>query len=116
MDLREIDAKNIFVFAQIGSFYNLIAQQTAVRLHIDHHQAVIRILEKEPSHCHARAENASTTDGGGKNDFRDEDQNASAAVLRGFARTHLNIKEMLLFALTRIGDALVAGPFTSGTA
>ena len=30
-------------------------------------------------------------------------------MLRGFARPHLDIKQMLLFALTRIRDALVAG-------
>ncbi|HXE42235.1 MAG TPA: hypothetical protein VN516_04340, partial [Candidatus Baltobacteraceae bacterium] len=82
MDLRKIDAEDIFAFAQIGSFQNLIAQQTAIRLHIDHHQAVIRILEKEPSHCHARAKNASAADGGGKNDFGHENQHASVAMLR----------------------------------
>jgi hypothetical protein len=94
----------------------LIAQQTAIRLHIDHRQAVIRILEKEPSHCHARAKNASATNGSGEKDFGNEDQDASVAMLRGFACAHLNIKQMLLFALTRIGDALVAGPFASGAA
>jgi hypothetical protein len=94
----------------------LIAQQTAIRLHIDHCQAVIGILEKEPSHCDARAKNASAADGGGKNDFGHENEDASVAMLRGFARAHLDIKQMLLFALTWIRDALVAGPFASGAA
>src|SRR5207245_4888086 len=89
---------------------------TAIRLNINHRQAVIRILEKEPSHCHARAKNTSAADSRGQSDSGNENQDPPVAMLRGFTRAHFDIKQMLLFTLARVRDALVAGPFASGAA
>src|SRR5216117_2476313 len=36
-------------------------------------------------------------------------------MLRGLARAHFHIQQMLLFALARVGNALIARPFAGGT-
>src|SRR5205085_6856946 len=45
-----------------------------------------------------------------------ENQHPPIAMLRGLARAHFHIQQMLLFALARVGNALIAGPFAGGTA
>ena len=47
MHAREIDAENIFAFAQAGGFQNLFALQRAIGLHIDLAQPIIGIFEEE---------------------------------------------------------------------
>jgi hypothetical protein len=116
MDVRQVDLKNIFAFAQAGNFQNLIALQRAIRLHIDHGQAIVRIFEKEPAHPHPRTEIDSCADRSRQRDFRNENEYSPVAILRGLARSHLYVQQMLLFALARIGNALIAGPFAGGTA
>src|SRR6184192_2591223 len=116
MYVRQVDLKNIFAFAQAGNFQNLIALQRAIRLHIDHGQAIVRIFEKEPAHPNPRTEIDSGADRSRQRDFRNENEHSPVAILRGLARSHLYVQQMLLFALARIGNALIAGPFAGGTA
>ena len=69
---------------------------------------IIRIFEKEAPGPRARR-----VDAGDKreheHDLGEEDEDAAVAMMRGAARAHLDIEQMLLLALARIGDAPVAG-------
>src|SRR5207248_4803158 len=107
---RQVNAENIFAFAQIGGFENLLALQRAVGLHLDLAQAIVGIFEEEPLRSETHAEKKSGANSGREPDFRNHDKHATVAMPRGLVRTHADIEKMLLAALARIGDALISGP------
>ena len=104
----EIDAENVFPFMQTGCFQNLLALQGAVGLHGDLAQLVIGVFEEQPFRGVLHSEVAAGHERENEHYLRKEHEDAAVAVLRGFARTHFHIEQMLLLALSRIGNALIA--------
>ena len=91
--LREIDAENVFSFAQPGGFQDLLALQGAVGLHLDLAQAIIGILEEEALRSQPHAEIERRRKARGEHDLRDDDEHAAVAMLRRLARPHLHIEQ-----------------------
>ena len=93
---RQVHAENIFAFAQIGGFENLLALQRAVRLHLDLAQAIVGIFEEEPLRSETHSDEKSGANSGREPDFRNHDKHATVAMPRGLVRTHADIEKMLL--------------------
>ena len=56
MHLLQIDVENVFAFTQTGCFQNLLALQSAIRLHGDLPQLVIGVFEEQPFRAELNAE------------------------------------------------------------
>ena len=105
----KIDAENVFAFTQTGCFQNLLALQGAVRLHVDLAQLVIGVFEEQPF----RAVPDAKVDAGHKCDERARFSRGTTRMRRlrycvALCERTFTSSKMLLPALSRIGNALVA--------
>ena len=105
---RQVYPKDVFALAELRRFQHLLALQRPIRLHLDLAQLVIRILKEKPLRAETDPVKERAHHEDAEQDLRYDDKNAAIAMLHRFVRTHSHVEQMLLLALARIRDSLVA--------
>ena len=107
VDLRETDGENVFAFAETRHFQNLIALKCAIRLHFNLLKLIILVFEEEAFRREFPAEKDANRYDDDQEHFGNGDQNLAVAMLRRLMRSHVDIEQMLLAALSSIRDPFV---------
>jgi hypothetical protein len=97
--MREVNAENIFTLAQASGFYDLIALQRSIGLHLDLAQLIVRVFEEQTLRSELNAKIETDAKARGQHDLRDDNQDATVAVLRRLMGPDPDIEKMLLAAL-----------------